>query len=96
VTTAEREELAALRKPRIRAALRKEGITCSKKRVVRLMVEHDLVGRCPKRSKTTTIPDPAANAVDLVKRTFTPGTIEVDTILCGDMTPTCAPGRGWA
>lgn len=71
--------------PRVHAALRQEGKRCSRKRVAGLMRRHTLVGRCPKRFKRTTISDPMADAVDLVKRVFGPGTVEVDRIWCSDI-----------
>jgi len=72
--------------PRVHAALRQEGRPCSKKRVAGLMRRNGLVGRCPRRFKRTTIPDPMAIAVDLLKRIFGPGTIEINAAWCGDIT----------
>jgi transposase InsO family protein len=47
-----------------------------------------IVGKAPRRYKTTTIADPEAlpTAVDLVKRIFGPGTVELDALYCGDIT----------
>ncbi len=61
--------------PRIHAELRRQGICCSRKRVARLMVRAGLAGRCPRRWRRTTIPDPdaEAKAVVLVHRVFGPG-----------------------
>jgi transposase InsO family protein len=55
----------------ILAALRREGIATSGKRVARLMRKQDLRGRRRRRFKRTTIADPeAAAAVDLIKWAF--------------------------
>jgi len=82
--------------PRVHAQLRRDGVHCAKKRVARLMVRAGLAGRCPKRRRKTTIPDPNAEAklVDLIRREFGPG-VEVDTRWCGDITyiPTW---EGWS
>jgi transposase InsO family protein len=73
--------------PRIHATLRNEGIVTSGKRVARLMREQGLHGRRKRRFKRTTIADPeAAAAVDLIKRAFGPGTIEIDQCWCSDIT----------
>jgi transposase InsO family protein len=72
--------------PRVHQALRRDGIRCSGKRVARLMRTAGLVGRCRRRWTKTTIPDPEANAVDLVKRVFGPGMVELDRIWVGDIT----------
>jgi uncharacterized protein YggE len=48
--------------PRIEAELRRKGRRHSRKRIARLMRQHGLRGRAPKRWKKTTIPDPAAAA----------------------------------
>ena len=45
-----------------------------------------LVGRCRRRWIKTTISDPDVVAVDLLKRTFGPGTIELDRVYVGDIT----------
>ncbi len=72
--------------PRVHAHLRQDGQVCGHNRVARLMQANGIVGRAPRRFKKTTIPDPdAAAAVDLVKRIFGPGTIEVNHLWCGDI-----------
>ncbi len=74
--------------PRVHAKLRARGEPCGRKRVARLMRHHGIVGRCKRRHRRTTIADPeaATTAVDLVKRVFGPGTIEIDTLWCSDIT----------
>lgn len=72
--------------PRVHQELRRQGIPCAPKRVARLMRAEGLVGRCRRRFIKTTIPDPEAAAVDLVKRAFGPGTIELDRVYVGDIT----------
>jgi transposase InsO family protein len=72
--------------PRVHQALRREGIRCAGKRVARLMRTEGLVGRCRRRWTKTTIPDPKAAAVDLVKRAFGPGAVELDRVYVGDIT----------
>jgi transposase InsO family protein len=82
--------------PRIHAQLRVEGIGCGRKRVHRLMVGRGLAGRCRRRWRKTTIPDPNAEttAVDLIGRHFGP-TTELDRRWCGDITY-IATWEGWA
>jgi transposase InsO family protein len=47
--------------PRIQAALRQQGVFCSRKRVAHLMRQHQLIGRAPQRRHPhTTQRDPAA------------------------------------
>jgi len=73
--------------PRVHAQLRREGVHVGRKRVARLMAALGLVGRCKRRHKRTTIPDPAAQAAaDLLKRSFGPGTVELDRVWVGDIT----------
>ena len=82
--------------PRIHGQLRDEGVHCGRKRVARLMVRAGLVGRCRRRWRKTTIPDPSAEAraVDLIRREFGPG-VELDARWCGDITY-IATWEGWA
>lgn len=53
--------------------------------IARLMQQNGIVGKTPRRFKRTTIPDAAASAVDLAKRVFGPGTVEVNRLWCGDI-----------
>lgn len=71
--------------PRVHAQLRADGETCGANRVARLMQVNGIVGRAKRRFKRTTIPGASATAVDLVKRVFGPGTIEVNRLWCGDI-----------
>lgn len=50
--------------PRIHAQLRHEGITCSRKRVARLMREHGIQAKMTKRFKKTTKCNPNHNVAD--------------------------------
>lgn len=73
--------------PKIHDALKDEGRRHGRKRVARLMREHDLCGSTPKRFKTTTVPDPeAAQRADLIKRDFTVDAAKVNTRWCCDIT----------
>ncbi len=73
--------------PRVHRKLQEQGVVCSCKRVARLMRENGLVARKARRFKKTTIPDPkVTEAIDLLKRRFGAGTIEINTAWCGDIT----------
>jgi transposase InsO family protein len=52
------------------------------------MVRRGLIGRCKRRFKVTTTPDPDATSLapDLIKRNFMPQAHEIDTVWCGDIT----------
>ncbi len=82
--------------PRVHQELRRQGVACGRRRTARLMRVAGLEGRCKKRWRKTTIPDPEAEAraVDLIQRAFGPG-VELDARYCGDITyiPTW---EGWA
>ncbi len=71
---------------RVHAAPRREGVHVSRKRVARIMRRRGLIGRCRRRWTKTTISDPEAAAVDLIKRVIGPGTVEVDRVYVGDIT----------
>jgi len=72
--------------PRVHRALRDDGVRVSRKRVARIMRHKGLVGRCRRRWIKTTISDPDVVAVDLLKRTFGPDTVELDRVYVGDIT----------
>jgi transposase InsO family protein len=72
--------------PRVHRALRDDGVHVGRKRVARIMRTKGLVGRCRRRWIKTTISDPDVVAVDLLKRTFGPGTVELDRVYVGDIT----------
>ncbi|MCW3817837.1 IS3 family transposase [Micromonospora sp. DR5-3] len=73
--------------PRIHAELTAAGHRHGRKRIAWLMRRAGLAGRCPRRWRTTTIPDPAApQRPDLVNRDFGTDPAAVDTRWCGDIT----------
>jgi transposase InsO family protein len=73
--------------PKIHDDLKDEGRQHGRKRVARIMREHGLRGKTPKRFKTTTIADPQAAArADLIKRDFTVDAAKINTRWCGDIT----------
>jgi len=72
--------------PRVHRALRHQGIHVGRARVARIMRTTGLIGRCRRRWTRTTISDPDVVAVDLLKRTFGPGTVELDRVYVGDIT----------
>lgn len=81
--------------PRVRKELNHRGIACGKRRVARLMRQAGLEGRCKKRWRKTTIPDPdVEKAKDLIQRAFGPGA-EFDRRYVGDITY-IATWEGWA
>ncbi len=72
--------------PRVHQELVKRGVPCGRRRVRRLMHRAGLEGRCKKRWRKTTVPDPAAErAKDLMQRHFGPCT-ELDRRYVGDIT----------
>ena len=80
---------------RVRKALADEGTEVGKWRVRRLMRAAGLEGRAKKRWRTTTVPDPEAEAAkDLIERHFGPCT-ELDRRYVGDITY-IATWEGWA
>jgi putative transposase len=72
--------------PRVHRALRDEGVHASRKRVARIMRQKGLIGRCRRRWTKTTISDPETRAVELLKRVFGPGTVELDRVYVSDIT----------
>ena len=72
--------------PRIRAQLRREGIRSGPRRIGRLMRERGLEGRCRRRSRRTTIPDPEARPVsDLLRRSFDGEQLPLNQAWVGDV-----------
>ena len=81
--------------PRVHQELLKRGVACGRRRVRRLMRRAGLEGRCKKRWRKTTVPDPAAErAKDLIQRHFGPCT-ELDRRYVGDITYIMT-WEGWA
>jgi putative transposase len=81
--------------PRVHAELKARGEVCGENRIARLMQANGIVGRTRRRFRKTTIPDPeGAAVVDLVKRAFGPGTVEVDRLWCSDISFT-RTWEGW-
>jgi putative transposase len=81
--------------PRVHQALRRQDVSCGKRRVARLMRAAGIEGRRKKRWRTTTIPDPAAErARDLIQRDFAPRP-GADQRYAGDITYIMT-WEGWA
>jgi transposase InsO family protein len=79
--------------PRVHRWLRRQGYRVSRKRVARIMREHDWVGVSGRRRPRTTIVDKTARAAeDLVARNFNPAA--PDLTWAGDITY-IATGEGW-
>jgi transposase InsO family protein len=79
--------------PRVHAWLARQGYRVSRKRVARIMREHDWVGVSGRRRPRTTIVDKTARAAeDLVARNFNP--TAPDVTWAGDITY-IATGEGW-
>jgi putative transposase len=81
--------------PRIHAELADHGVHVGRKRVARLMVAAGLAGRCRRRTRRTTIPDPEANALNVLARVFGPQNLTVNTCWAGDITYV-RTWAGWA
>lgn len=95
ITSIHQESQGTYGSPRVHQALRRDGATCGKRRVARLMRAAALEGRRKKRWRTTTIPDPAAErARDLIQRDFAPGPA-ADRRYAGDITY-IGTWEGWA
>jgi putative transposase len=95
ITAIHAESKGTYGSPRVHQALRKAGVQCGKRRVRRLMRQAGLEGRCKKRWRKTTVPDPEAEAVlDLIQRHFGPS-VEMDRRYVGDITY-IATWEGWA
>ena len=81
--------------PRIHQELAHRDVVCGKNRVARLMRVNGLEGRCKKRYRRTTTPDPSAElARDLIQREFTPGP-QINRRYVGDITY-ISTWQGWA
>jgi putative transposase len=81
--------------PRVHRELGHRGVICGRRRVTRLMRLAGLEGRCKKRWRKTTLPDPEADrARDLIQRHFGPCE-EIDRRFVGDITY-IATWEGWA
>jgi len=73
--------------PRVHQELVKRGVACGRRRVRRLMGQAGLEGRCKKRWRKTTVPDPKPErAKDLIQRHFGSCT-ELDRRYVGDSPP---------
>jgi putative transposase len=95
ITSIHRESKGTYGSPRVHQSLRRQDVSCGKRRVARLMRAAGLEGRRKKRWRTTTIADPAAgHARDLIRRDFAPrpGT---DRRYAGDITYIMT-WEGWA
>jgi putative transposase len=95
ITSIHKESKGTYGAPRVHQVLRRDGGSCGKRRVARLMRAAGLEGRRKKRWRTTTIADPAAErARDLIGRDFAPrpGT---DQRYAGDITYIMT-WEGWA
>lgn len=83
--------------PRVHQQLRQEGVRTARRRVARIMASEGLQGRCKRRSKRTTIQDPAATTlwIDLVGRNFSPANRSLNEVWVGDITY-IRTWQGWA
>jgi putative transposase len=81
--------------PRVLDELREQGWHVGQKRVARLMVAAGLAGRCRRRRRRTTFPDPEAAALNLLARHFGPENLVIDTVWAGDITYV-RTWEGWA
>jgi len=78
--------------PRVHRELHNEGTRCSRKRVERLMRQHQLVGIQAQRYRVMARQDPSPPAPDLLRRQFD---VDVkDAVWAGDMTYLWTP-QGW-
>lgn len=82
--------------PRVHRQLVREGLSCGRKRVARLMRLSGLAGRSRRRFRPTTVADPEAQglAPDLLKRAFQPQARGLDQAWVGDITY-LRTGEGW-
>jgi putative transposase len=92
ITAVHTESKGTYGSPRVHQELVKRGVACGRRRVRRLMRRAGLEGRCKKRWRKTTVPDPEAErAKDLIQRHFGPCT-ELDRRYVGDIQCRC---RHW-
>ena len=63
ITAVHTESKGTYGSPRVHQELVKRGVACGRRRVRRLMRRAGLEGRCKKRWRKTTVPDPAAERV---------------------------------
>jgi putative transposase len=95
ITAIHTESKGTYGSPRVHHELVHRGISCGRRRVRRLMRQARLEGRCKKRWRTTTVPDPAAEAArDLIGRHFEPDD-QLDRRYVGDITYVMT-WEGWA
>jgi putative transposase len=95
ITAIHTESKGTYGSPRVHHELLHRGTTCGRRRVRRLMRRAGLEGRCKKRWRKTTVPDPAAEAArDLIQRHFGPCQ-ELDRRYVGDITYVMT-WEGWA
>jgi putative transposase len=95
ITAIHTESKGTYGSPRMHRELVKRGVACGRRRVRRLMRRAGLEGRCKKRWRKTTFPDPAAErAKDLIQRHFGPSS-ELDRRYVGDLTYVMT-WEGWA
>jgi len=87
ILAAHKASRGAYGSPRITRALRAAGLRVGRKRIARLMALRGRGGRARRRTRRTTIADPAASgrARDLLQRNFAPQAHEIDTLWCGDI-----------
>jgi len=95
ITAIHQESKGTYGAPRIHKELLHRHVACGKRRVTRLMRAAGLEGRCKKRWRKTTVPDPQAElARDLIQRHFGPCE-EMDRRYVGDITY-IATWEGWS
>jgi putative transposase len=95
ITAIHTESKGTYGSPRVHKELVKRGTACGRRRVRRLMRRAGLEGRCKKRWRRTTLPDPdAERAKDLIQRHFGP-CAELDRRYVGDITYVMT-WEGWA
>jgi transposase InsO family protein len=73
--------------PRVQRQLAREGTSCSRKRVARLMASRGLAGRFKRRFRQTTIADPTATSLapDRLQRAFQPDAFALNRAWVGDI-----------